>query len=186
MSKDIGYCTSCGAANEADTTTCFACGDALKLSTGDEGKKQANATEELLHGRYRLLGPAGEGGFARVYRAEDVEQHKIVAIKAIRLKALSSQERIDATDTYNREIHFGTTLEHPALPAICDHFADQDHWYIVAEFIEGQTLEEYVQCLPQKRLPIWEVLEIGVQVCDVLTYLHSRQPPVIFRDVKPD
>src|SRR5213593_2689072 len=76
MSKDIGYCISCGAANEADTTTCFACGDALKLSTGDEGTKQVDATEELLHGRYRLLGPAGEGGFARVYRAEDVEQHK--------------------------------------------------------------------------------------------------------------
>ena len=177
MSSTDIYCAACGAANAPEQTTCFACG--LDLS-------EVEQDEELLHGRYRMLGVVGQGGFARVYRAEDTLEGRIVAIKAIHLKALSAQEMIDATDTYNREIHFGALLSHPALPKIYDSFTDQHTWYIVAEFIDGQTLEDYMQHSPAQRVPADEVIALGIQVCEALTYLHSRQPPVIFRDIKPD
>ncbi|GHO90622.1 hypothetical protein KSF_006700 [Reticulibacter mediterranei] len=180
------YCATCGAANISDTPTCFACGNSLSDAEKNDEQATLPSSGTFLHNRYRLLSPVGEGGFAKVYRAEDTETKNIVAIKAIRLKSLSSQEIIDATDTYNREIRFGKALKHPALPALLDHFMDQDHWYLVASFIEGETLEAYQQRLSAGHLPIWEVLDIGVQICDVLSYLHSRQPPIIFRDVKPD
>ncbi len=175
-SADI-YCATCGAANTLEQTTCFACGRDLS---------EVEQAEELLHGRYRMLGVVGQGGFAHVYRAEDTLEGRTVAIKAIHLKALSPQEMIDATDTYNRELHFGALLNHPALPKIYDSFTDQHTWYIVVEFIDGQTLEDYMQRSPTQRVPTDEVIALGIQVCEALTYLHSRQPPVIFRDIKPD
>jgi peptide/nickel transport system substrate-binding protein/oligopeptide transport system substrate-binding protein len=109
-----------------------------------------------------------------------------VAIKAIGLTKLNAQQMIDATDTYNRELLFGRQLKHPHLPAFHDSFTDQDHWYLVVQYIDGPTLETYVEQKPGQRLALWEVLDIGIQVCDVLTYLHTRHPPVIFRDIKPD
>jgi peptide/nickel transport system substrate-binding protein/oligopeptide transport system substrate-binding protein len=180
------YCTTCGAANTSDAPTCFACGNSLSDVEKNDEQASPPSSGTFLNNRYRLLSRVGEGGFAKVYRAEDIETKNIVAIKAISLKSLSSQEIIDATDTYNREIRFGKALKHPALPALLDHFMDQDHWYLVASFIEGETLEAYQQRLSTGHLPVWEVLDIGIQVCDVLSYLHSRQPPIIFRDVKPD
>ena len=53
------------------------------------------------------------------------------------------------------------------------------------DFIEGQTLEDYLAKAPGEKLPLQEVLEIGIQLCKVLDYLHTRQPPIIFRDLKP-
>nr|MBA2681535.1 protein kinase [Ktedonobacteraceae bacterium] len=88
--------------------------------------------------------------------------------------------------TYNRELLFGRALKHPHLPIFYDSFTDQDHWYLVVQYIDGPTLETYVQQKPSQRLALWEVLDIGIQICDVLTYLHTRRPPVIFRGIKPD
>src|SRR5690348_10241468 len=151
------YCATCGAANASDTPTCFACGNSLSDAEKNDEQAALACSEVFLHSRYRLLSPVGEGGFAKVYRAEDTQTKNIVAIKAISLKSLSSQQIIDATDTYNREIRFGKALKHPSLPALLDHFMDQDHWYLVASLIDGETLEAYQQRLSIGRLPIWEV-----------------------------
>jgi oligopeptide transport system substrate-binding protein len=181
------FCPTCGAANEPGRTVCFACNKPLNgEAEADDTQYLIPAPGVLLHNRYRIDLEIGRGGFATVYRAQDTQQQRMVAIKVISLKTLSAQEMIDATDTYNREIQFGNTLKHSALPELYDHFMDREHWYIVAEFINGETLEDYMQRLPTHRLSLREVLEIGVQICEVLTYLHSLKPPIIFRDIKPD
>ncbi len=187
MSTSDVYCSSCGASNALDATACFACGKPV-TETVDDNDSAATilSSGTLLHNRYLLLNPVGEGGFATVYRAEDTLSHRTVAIKSIGLAALNAQQMIDATDTYNRELLFGRALKHPHLPAFYDSFTDQDHWYLVVQFIDGPTLETYVQQRPAQRLALWEVLDIGMQICEVLTYLHSRRPAVIFRDIKPD
>ncbi|GHO82135.1 ABC transporter substrate-binding protein [Dictyobacter formicarum] len=184
-SINILYCATCGAANQENDTTCFACGNKL-LHSQDFDEQTQMQTITILEGRYRLIECVGKGGFATVYKAEDLQIKQIVAVKEITLKDLKPQEIIDATDTYHREIRFGSSLKHPALPKVYAHFMDQEHWYIVAQFIDGQTLEEYRQRLPDGQLPLSETLTIAFQVCDVLSYLHSRQPPIIFRDIKPD
>ncbi len=186
MSTADVYCSSCGASNDLAAPACFACGKPLTGATDDNSDVTLLSSGTLLHNRYRLLNPVGEGGFATVYRAEDTLNQRTVAIKSIGLAALNAQQMIDATDTYNRELLFGRELRHPHLPAFYDSFTDQDHWYLVVQYIDGPTLESYVQQKPAQRLALWEVLDIGIQVCDVLTYLHTRRPPVIFRDIKPD
>ncbi len=179
------YCVSCGASNDFDASACFACGKLLTESA-DNDSTHPFSTSTLLNGRYRLLDLVGEGGYAKVYRAEDTQEDRVVAIKSIGLASLNSQQVIEATDTYNRELLFGRSLKHSHLPMFYDSFTDQDHWYLVVQFIDGLTLETYVQQRPTQHLALWEALDIGIQLCDVLTYLHTRHPAVIFRDIKPD
>jgi WD40 repeat protein len=74
---------------------------------------------------------------------------------------------------------------HPHLPRIYEQFEEVGRWYLVMDYIEGQTLEQYLLGRPGRRVPLEEALAIGIQLCAVLDYLHTRQPPIIFRDLKP-
>src|SRR5437763_17125018 len=96
----------------------------------------------LLADRYRILGEIGQGGFATVYKAQDLDRRKLVAIKQITLSQLSPQEMIEVTDSYNREIMYLSRLKHENLPRIYDHFTDPEHWYVVMDYIEGETLDD--------------------------------------------
>lgn len=136
-------------------------------------------------GHYRILEKIGEGGFGLVYKARDEQDGRLVAIKQILLATLSAQEMIEVTDSYNREITLLPKLRHENIPLIYDHFTDPEHWYLVLEYIDGQTLEERLTRSRKGRLPLRKVLEIGIQLCEVLGYLHAQGPPIIFRDIKP-
>ncbi|HEY3993844.1 MAG TPA: protein kinase [Ktedonobacteraceae bacterium] len=178
------FCPHCGAEHVPAETLCHACQHPL-----DEPDTK---TSPLLNERYEVLAEVGAGGFGAVYKARDTHKNnRFVAIKQINLKGLSSQEIIEATDAFNREAQILSTLSHPLLPRIFARFSDPDHWYLVMNFIEGQTLDDYlreyaIKALPTRTgLPLAEALAIGLQLCDVLHYLHSQQPPVIFRDLKP-
>jgi len=218
------FCDECGAANGMQATVCFACNQPLNpfplapavqapmtpasISTHSGGPLRPGT---VLAQRYRIEEEIGQGGFGIVYKARD-SWNRRVAIKQIDLHALNAKEIIEATDSYNREVKLLSTLVHPHLPRIYDHFTDREHWYLVMDFIEGETLEKYLEAartrqkkhffgfLPGRkplpvplaqgtqqasRLPMREVLDIGIQLCTVLNYLHMRNPPVIFRDVKP-
>src|SRR6185437_6515459 len=140
----------------------------------------------MLAGRYCILAKIGEGGFGMVYKARDTKHRdRLVAIKEIDLGALSSRQIIEATDTYNRETTLLSSLFHPHLPRLYEHFTDPTHWYMVMQYIEGETLEDYLKRVKDGYLPVKEVLSIGIQLSKVLHYLHLRQPPIIYRDVKP-
>ncbi len=179
------YCRNCGAANPAGSSVCFACQHLL-----DSLEENAQQQDALLLERYRILAQLGTGGFGAVYKAMDTFQADIIiAIKQINLQGLKPQEIIEATDAFHREVRLLSGLKHPNLPTIHDSFTDPQHWYIVMDFIEGKTLEDYLkQCLSvsqQPGLPFIEVLALGLQLCTVLDYLHTRHPPIIFRDLKP-
>jgi oligopeptide transport system substrate-binding protein len=176
------YCSNCGAANQAEATKCFACGQPLSTPSPNKGKQ----SEELLHHRYRIINLIGTGGYAAVYRAWDTHSgNLLVAIKEINLQGLTPQEAIEATDTFNRELTLLSTLAHPNLPRVLDHFTDPTHWYLVMDFIDGETLEQYLHKTNSGKLPLDRALNIGLQLCAVLDFLHTRQPPIIFRDLKP-
>ncbi|GHO83374.1 protein kinase domain-containing protein [Dictyobacter formicarum] len=176
------YCSYCGASNQKEEMQCFACGHTL---SDDETPIDTPAPEILLQQRYRLLNEVGEGGFSIVYRAEDTQTHQIVAVKAVSLRGLSTQEKIEATDAFNREVNILTKLTHRNLPRLYQHFSDAECWYMVMDYIEGETLEKYLERHKQMPFRLEEVLDIGAILCDVLDYLHSNQPAIIFRDLKP-
>lgn len=193
------YCEACGAANEPTAEQCFACQQAFidEHIEGVESAQASNAEDinnkdtarltagSLLQERYKIVQEVGTGGFGSVYRASDtLFNNRMVAIKEIRLQGLKPNEVIDATDTFNREASILSELRHPNLPRIYDSFTAPEHWYLVMDFIDGETLETYLDKIGGRLLPD-EVLEIGIQLCTVLDYLHSRQTPVIFRDLKP-
>lgn len=141
----------------------------------------------LLHDRYQLGATLGSGGFSAVYRGHDLQTGRAVAIKQVRLGGLSAEETIEATDTFNREVSLLSVLRHPQVPRIYDHFSDREHWYLVLQYLEGTTLETYLEmCVARgKSIQVDEALAMGLQLCRVLEYLHTCQPPVIFRDLKP-
>jgi len=188
------YCDACGAANQTQATLCWACGQLLAASTEERQDTSATSTvpahqpapAALLAGRYRIIRIVGKGGYGAVYQAEDTQrQRALVAIKSINLHGLSSEEVIEATDTFNRETLLLSELQHPNLPRIYDHFTDREHWYLAMDFIAGETLDEYLSKVRRGHLAVETVVDIGIQLCEVLSYLHSQHPPIIFRDVKP-
>ncbi|HEV2471318.1 MAG TPA: serine/threonine-protein kinase [Chthonomonadales bacterium] len=140
----------------------------------------------LLKQRYRILQQVGKGGFGAVYKASDSQfGHRLVAIKEMSQASLSQAELVEVTEAFKREAMLLAGLTHPNLPRIYEQFTDMGRWYLVMDYIEGVTLEDHLGKLPGNRLPIDEALEIAIQLCQVLDYLHVRQPPIIFRDLKP-
>ena len=183
MSAALVYCATCGAANPPDATACFACGNPPLVAVS---QPRASAAPALLRQRYRLLAQVGAGGFGAVYRAEDVTLgNRTVAVKEMSQRGLTPEEAQEATTTFRNEALLLAGLTHPNLPGIYGQFEEDGRWYLVMDFIEGETLETRLSHMPDGRLPVAEVLKLGVQLCMVLDYLHTRQPPIIFRDLKP-
>ena len=136
--------------------------------------------------RYFIVSKVGEGGFGSVYKAMDRQNaDRLVAIKEVRLLGLPQQAVIDASDAFQREVAVLSQLDHPNLPRFYEHFQTPISWYLVMDFIPGETLEEFQSKAPDGRLLLSEVLDIGLQLCSILEYLHAQNPPIIFRDLKP-
>src|SRR5437762_831544 len=153
--------------------------------------QQASDPAELLphtlfRNRYYIIGQVGAGGFGSVYKARDIQSgDRLVAIKEVRLLGLHPKAMLEATTAFQREASVLSQLDHPNLPRLYEHFQNPGHWYLVMDFIAGETLEQYQSKAPNRRLLLSEVLDIGLQLCIVLDYLHSQQPPIVFRDLKP-
>ena len=171
-------CPACQTSNPPQAAFCFGCGKPLA---------QVSPAPDLLHHRYHLLHKLGAGGFGAVYQAEDRQLgNRLVAVKEMCPQSnLNSQEDTEGVEAFKQEALLLADLLHPNLPRIYDHFSEDGRWYLVLDYIAGQTLEEYLSEQPDGYLPLSEALDVGLQLCDVLDYLHTRQPPIIFRDLKP-
>lgn len=181
MFPHSNYCNFCEAVTQVNSTVCSSCKKPLEASVIEDSHVGV-----LLGGRYRILALVGVGGFGAVYRVADIEaDNRILAVKEIRLAELQPHQKIEATDTFNREVMLLSDLDYSHLPRLYDHFTDPDHWYLVMDFIEGKTLGEYLNEKEGGSFHLEEILDIGIQICTVLDYLHNHQPPIIFRDVKP-
>ena len=176
------YCDNCGAANPATARFCQFCATLLpfKHSTGSLPE------QTLLAARYQLLSRIGQGGMGAVYKAADTRfNNRSLAIKEMSSTGLPPARLLEAEAAFEREAHLLADLLHPNLPRIYEHFTENDRSYLVMDFIEGQTVEEHLEQVGGGPLPIEQVIKWAEQLCDVLNYLHTHQPPIIFRDLKP-
>jgi serine/threonine protein kinase len=139
----------------------------------------------LLKQRYRIVNQVGSGGYGKVYRAIDTEfMDRQVAVKEMIQQGLSPKEVAQASEGFKREAVLLASLTHPNLPSIYDYFSENGNWYLVMSFIEGETLDSYAHRRGQV-LSVEKVLAIAIQLATVLSFLHTRKPTIIFRDLKP-
>lgn len=135
----------------------------------------------LVDGKYKILNKIGQGGMSVVYLAMNEKANKQWAIKEVRKDGVKDFEYIKQGLIV--ETNMLKKLSHPNLPSIIDVIEDNDTFLIVMDYIQGnplsKTLEEF-GAQPQEL-----VIEWAKQLCDVLGYLHSRKPPIIYRDMKP-
>lgn len=135
----------------------------------------------IIDGKYKVLNKIGQGGMSVVYLAMNEKANKQWAIKEVRKDGVKDFEVVKQglvveTDMLKR-------LNHKNLPSIIDVIDQEDNFLIVMDYIEGnplsQSLEEY-GAQPQELVIKW-----AKQLCDVLGYLHTRTPAIIYRDMKP-
>ncbi len=165
----------------------------------------------LCRGEYTLRQVIGRGGMGSVYLVSHRALNVPLAMKRIRadkplpesvereldarlaMQPATQQDKLaigdfpssggEHTDRFLREALFLARLHHRAIPALYDYFCEDGYWHLVMDYVPGQTLSHYLR--KHAPLPPLEALNYAMQLCDVLHYLHSQRPPIIFRDLKP-
>src|SRR5213594_1898039 len=132
----------------------------------------------VLQGRYRIVRQLGQGGMGAVYEAVDERLDTVVALK----ETFFVEEKL--RKQFEREARLLARLHHQALPRVSDHFNEGDGQFLVMQFIAGVDLFEMLTTrggpFPQDEVARW-----ADQLCDALDYLHTQDPQIIHRDIKP-
>ena len=131
-------------------------------------------TGDIIQNRYRVVRLVGQGGFGAVYRAWDMNVSQPVALKE------NLGVEAEAQRQFEREATLLAGLRHPNLPRVTDHFVIPGQGqYLIMDYIEGESL---AALLRQRGGPLPEADAVTWihQVCDALTYLHSRRSTVSF------
>lgn len=135
----------------------------------------------VVDGKYKILSKIGQGGMSTVYLALNERANKSWAVKEVRKDGVADFEVIKQSQIV--ETNLLKKLNHPNLPSIIDVIDKEDCFLIVMDYIEGNPLSDALKV--KKRLDCEDVIEWAKQLCDVLEYLHTRQPAIIYRDMKP-
>lgn len=132
----------------------------------------------MLHQRYRIEYQIGQGGMGAVYEAVDVRLKRRVALKQM----LVAGDQL--SHAFAREAQLLANLDHPALPTVSDHFSDGAGQFLVMQYIPGDDLATLLE-QRDAPFPLEQVFDWANQLLDVLDYLHTQEPPIIHRDIKP-
>lgn len=134
-------------------------------------------TGTLLQNRYKIEKQIGAGGMGAVYLAVDERFGSYVAIKETFYKDA------DLRDAFEREARLLNSLHHPVLPHVSDYFTDSNGLFLVMEYIDGEDLSEIIK--RKGAFAVGDVLRWINSLLDALDFLHSQEPPIIHRDIKP-
>lgn len=144
---------------------------------------------EILRERYQIKEFISRGGMGSIYLAEDLRlEGRQCAVKEVRLDPSLSEETLDQTRAqFLREATVLARLDHPNLPKVSDFFSEGESDYLVMDFVPGGDLRALMMEAKQadEFLQETEVLAWAAQIASALSYLHSQQPPILHRDVKP-
>jgi serine/threonine protein kinase len=131
---------------------------------------------QILDEKYEIIKVLGQGGMGTVYLCKNNRLENLWAIKEVNSQW---KNKID----FLAEPNILKNLSHTGIIRIIDIFYEEDNLYIVEDYVEGKTLKEHVEAsgLPSSAL----VTDLSLQLCSILNYLHSFNPPIIYRDLKP-
>jgi WD40 repeat protein/predicted Ser/Thr protein kinase len=177
-------CQSCGASVNPNANFCQACGRPIHTWRTPEGYIIRGY---LLKKQYRILKKLGEGGMGNVYQAEDARfNNRLLAVKEMTWPSDATfTDRENSVKAFRHEAELLAALSHPGVPHVYDHFQEGGFWYMVMDYIDGETLKDYVERAPGKCLSIEHVIDIGEKLCSILDYLHNFPRPIIFHDLTP-
>lgn len=136
----------------------------------------------IIEGKYEILKLIGRGGMSRVYLAMDQNLNKQWAVKEIEKRARDRNNAVVIASAM-AEANMMKKLDHTSLPRIVDIIDKENVIYVVMDYIEGETLGDVLKAYgaqPQETVIGW-----AKQLCKVLDYLHTQNPPIIYRDMKP-
>ncbi len=133
-------------------------------------------TGDIILGQYQVCRQLGKGGMGEVYLAKDMQDGMLWAIK---LQAYNENNY----ELLSSEVEVQSKLNHPAVPKIRQTYTMDRYLYIVMEFVEGRTLDDYLKT--GEIIPENIALKWFQQICDVLVYLHGQDVPIVYRDLKP-
>ncbi len=138
----------------------------------------------LLNNRYELQDILGRGGFATTYRALDTQTNQCCAIKCLSFRKLDEWKTYEL---FEREANILKTSDHPQIPKHLDFFSVESgedvQFYLVQEYIDGKSLAQ--KLAEGTHFTEREVIDVGLEILNILDYLHSFTPPIIHRDIKP-
>ena len=136
----------------------------------------------VLHGRYRIERVLGSGGFGHVYLALDLKTNQQYALKEYFVTGSSGQAQPQ------HEAKVLSQLHHPNLPVFQEAFSERSHNFVVLSYIEGSDLTDLIRIARRSNepIPLARIMGWMLSVCDAVQFLHSQQPVVIHRDIKPD
>lgn len=133
--------------------------------------------EQILFGKYAVTGLLGAGANGQVYLARHQILEQDRAIKRI-------SKSMPDSSSFRSEAELLKSLKHPGIPIIYDIEEDDEYYYMIEEYVRGESLEAYV--LHQTTISLNFILQIGRQLCDIMGYLHTLPTPVIYQDLKPE
>ena len=136
----------------------------------------------VIDGKYEILKLIGQGGMSKVYLAMDKRLNKQWAVKEIEKRARDKNNEIIIQSAI-AEANMIKKLDHPALPRIVDIIENPEVIYVIMDYIEGEPLSNVLDEYGAQPQDI--VIEWAKQLCEVLDYLHTRKPSIIYRDMKP-
>ena len=138
---------------------------------------------DVIDGKYEILKLIGSGGMSKVYLAMDKRLNKQWAVKEITKRARDMNNEV-VIQSAIAEANMIKKMDHPALPRIVDIIENGDMIFVIMDYIEGETLGSVLREQGAQSQEL--VIEWALQLCEVLDYLHTRVPAIIYRDMKPD
>lgn len=142
----------------------------------------------ILNNRYEIIRKIGGGGMGAVYLASDNNLGGVLrAVKEMVQAHIEEEQQAKAIEDFRRESMILSQLDHPSIPTIYDYFYDEGEgrFYLVMKYISGGDLAARLRSSPEGRLDELTVAQWGVQIADVLDYLHSQPTTIVYRDLKP-
>jgi serine/threonine-protein kinase len=138
----------------------------------------------LQNGRFKIVRQLAFGGLSAIYLAQMNDLDLVVLKEAVVPKDADKQKQKEAEEHLIREAKLLTLLDHANITHVLDHFFEDGRHYLVLQYLNGQDLRQYVK--QNGPVPQEKTIEWAITISDVLTYLHSQQPPIIHRDLTPD
>gem|GEM_PF-2769770 len=177
------YCPDCGRENPDSETVCINC----SMSLSPFGTREM----KLLSERYLVTEIIKSGAMGCVFKGRDLRLNNVAAIKKMHSFHTDPVTKKYAEERFMEEGRLLSLLHHGSLPKVIDFFIETDpgtgrtSHYLVMTFIEGRDLETIISERDHRLFSVEEALDYFCQILDILHYLHSRNPPVIYRDLNP-